>query len=260
MLLRSVIKQVQQQNWIAILIDFLIVVVGVFVGLQVTNWNEARIEEQQSEVFSQRLTHDLLEEAWNYQFLIEYYGDVLDNANRAVAVLEGRVEMSDETLLIAAYRATQYSLDTRMRSTYDELTATGKLDLIKSPLLRDTAMRIYNFSLFETIRSAGENSAYRQTFRMLIPIQLQERLLKQCGDHFVEILDYQHIVDSLDYDCQLHLPTDQISTAADLLRSNKQIVGALRLRYSQLQSNVASLTIYYPEIREGLRKIVDQQD
>ncbi len=42
MILRRVIAHLRKQEWTAIAIDFFIVVVGVFVGLQVSNWNEAR--------------------------------------------------------------------------------------------------------------------------------------------------------------------------------------------------------------------------
>jgi hypothetical protein len=42
MILRRVIKHFRNQEWTAIFLDFLIVVVGVFVGLQVQNWNERR--------------------------------------------------------------------------------------------------------------------------------------------------------------------------------------------------------------------------
>lgn len=35
---------VKTQNWFAVTVDFVIVVVGVFVGIQGSNWNEARIE------------------------------------------------------------------------------------------------------------------------------------------------------------------------------------------------------------------------
>jgi hypothetical protein len=46
MLLRRVIEHVREQNWTAIAIDFVIVVIGVFVGIQVANLNEARVERQ----------------------------------------------------------------------------------------------------------------------------------------------------------------------------------------------------------------------
>jgi len=44
MILSRVIAHVREQNWTAIAIDFVIVVLGVFVGLQVNLWNEARLE------------------------------------------------------------------------------------------------------------------------------------------------------------------------------------------------------------------------
>ena len=65
MLLRSVIKHVGEQNWAAVVIDFVIVVVGVFIGIQVANLNEARIDNQQSARFTERLIADLRVEAWS---------------------------------------------------------------------------------------------------------------------------------------------------------------------------------------------------
>lgn len=42
MLFRRVENHVKTRIWLAVLIDFLIVVMGVFVGLQIWNWNEER--------------------------------------------------------------------------------------------------------------------------------------------------------------------------------------------------------------------------
>ena len=50
MLLRRVIEHVRGQNWTAITFDFLIVVVGVYLGIQAQSWNverENRIIERQ---------------------------------------------------------------------------------------------------------------------------------------------------------------------------------------------------------------------
>jgi 6-phosphofructokinase len=48
MLLRRVIEHVKTQNWTAVALDFVIVVVGVFIGIQVSNWNE-RLAERDTE-------------------------------------------------------------------------------------------------------------------------------------------------------------------------------------------------------------------
>lgn len=45
MLLRHMTKHVNDQNWFAVGLDFVIVVVGVFFGIQIGNWNEARQDQ-----------------------------------------------------------------------------------------------------------------------------------------------------------------------------------------------------------------------
>lgn len=42
MLLRRVMKHVNDQNWFAVGIDFVIVIVGVVIGIEVANWNDVR--------------------------------------------------------------------------------------------------------------------------------------------------------------------------------------------------------------------------
>ena len=38
MRLRSISKNLKEQNWFAVILDFLIVVLGVFLGVQMGNW------------------------------------------------------------------------------------------------------------------------------------------------------------------------------------------------------------------------------
>ena len=41
MILRSLTRHVRDRNWVAVLLDFPIVIDGVFIGVQVTNRNPA---------------------------------------------------------------------------------------------------------------------------------------------------------------------------------------------------------------------------
>lgn len=79
MILRRVIHHFRNQEWTAIAIDFLIVVLGVFMGIQVANWNQAQSDKSVGKKFTQRLNADLLVEKWNYASLIEYLSDVQAN-------------------------------------------------------------------------------------------------------------------------------------------------------------------------------------
>ncbi|MGJ8664659.1 MAG: hypothetical protein ACSHWU_13465 [Marinicella sp.] len=58
MLLRRITKHVSEQNWFAVFIDFLIVVVGVFIGIQVANWNADRANRTLELVYLERIYLD----------------------------------------------------------------------------------------------------------------------------------------------------------------------------------------------------------
>ena len=60
MILRSVMKHVRDQNWFAVGLDFVIVVVGVFIGIQVANWNDARRDRAHEEIYLERLEQELV--------------------------------------------------------------------------------------------------------------------------------------------------------------------------------------------------------
>lgn len=108
MILRRLSQSLKEQNWTAIVIEFILLVVGVFLGIQVANWNVERETKQKAAVFTERLKADLRHEAFFYQYFIEYNRDVLAAAENAVNALTGKTPLSDEQLLINAYRATQY--------------------------------------------------------------------------------------------------------------------------------------------------------
>ena len=74
MILRRVIEHVQAQNWTAVALDFVIVVVGVFIGIQVANWNE----ERKSRVEEQAILLQLEEE----------FTAIRDNVERQISVRE----------------------------------------------------------------------------------------------------------------------------------------------------------------------------
>jgi hypothetical protein len=50
---------------------------------------------------------------------------VLAASETAVDALVGTAPLSDEALLVSAYRVTQYKQAAQRRATYDELIATG---------------------------------------------------------------------------------------------------------------------------------------
>src|SRR5215217_4612761 len=107
MILRRVREHVGNHNWFAIAVDFVIVVVGVFVGIQASNWNQARIDRHQAREYRAMLQNDLDENLANLETRRRYYTWVRKEALATLADLKRPSGSLDDKFLVHAYQATQ---------------------------------------------------------------------------------------------------------------------------------------------------------
>jgi len=138
MILRSVMRHVRDQNWIAVGLDFLIVVVGVFIGIQVANWNEVRQARVEETAILERLSEEtiaLIEIQRRQLERSERRAQVLVDAN---SVLFGGVPARPLTSTECIWIANSHVLDTPQDGlpVLDELLQTARFDLISSTEIR----------------------------------------------------------------------------------------------------------------------------
>lgn len=88
MLFRSISEHVKNQNWVAVAIDFLIVVIGVFIGIQVANWNEARRASDMEKGYLIRLHEDFSESIATSQETIDFLQDQITTQSLIISVLQ----------------------------------------------------------------------------------------------------------------------------------------------------------------------------
>lgn len=142
MILRSITKHVRDQNWFAVGIDFLIVIVGVFIGIQVANWNDARRDRQGEQEYLDRLRQELA------VILPEAHASGAELANRMGRLEELRAFLAsgqggiaiDERRCIAAGRSHIYATTIFYPPTIKELISTGRILLIRDPAIRTAIM------------------------------------------------------------------------------------------------------------------------
>jgi len=67
MLLRRITKHVTEQNWFAVFIDFFIVVVGILIAFQITNWSQAKDERIREQQIIMDMLNDLEIDRRHYQ-------------------------------------------------------------------------------------------------------------------------------------------------------------------------------------------------
>jgi hypothetical protein len=258
MILRRLSQSLKQQNWTAIWIEFILLVAGVFLGIQVSNWNQERETAKKAAVFTERLRNDLRVEVWRFMALHLYYRDVVENAQLTLGDLEGSHRLSNDALLIAAYRATQYSEFIQYRATYDELTSTGNIGLVADPKLRRMANEVYSTALYSNVKNEGINSRYRVAFRILVPVSAQLAVATLVGDRPSRLLDYKSIELPLNYPCKTGLPAAQVDAIAAQLRADPELAGLLNLRIANIFSAI-NVWVMSTEVVDGMRALKDEK-
>ena len=110
MLLRRVIKHFRNQEWTAIGIDFVIVVFGVFVGIQVANWNEEQVEQTRENLLLGELRSELLESIEQIEIKITAFRQVGQSGERAIAFLDSNANCADDcwNLVVDFLHASQW--------------------------------------------------------------------------------------------------------------------------------------------------------
>lgn len=129
MILRRLAKSIRRQDWVAVAIEFVIVVAGIFVGLQVTEWNEQRQLRERELNYLQRLAEDvgaMRAEIEEIQGRAEGRPEVALRAFRALEACDAALAEPDDFRLTFAFYQNQRTA-VLVERTYEEMVASGAL-------------------------------------------------------------------------------------------------------------------------------------
>jgi len=165
MMLRSISKHLKEQNWLAIVLDLMIVVLGVFIAFQVDAWNEkreARVAERATLLRLQAEAQEVVA-YWRMEVLQQEKF----NANRLtlLQVLDTGTMIPQQQPAVddAFMRLGHYPQFNPPRSVYEELISSGGLSQISAPRIR-SAVADYAAELDFVM---GQLTQFRSTLPML---------------------------------------------------------------------------------------------
>jgi len=254
MLLRRMMEHVRTQNWLAVFLDFVIVVVGVFIGIQLGNWNDVRLERSRASVYADRLLDDMKLEHVYILSLMDYMETTNAAGNRAYLGLTGQMAMDDEAIMINAFRTSQYNWYERRRTAFDEIVAAGMLSNVGDASLREVAIGLYNTPLFSIMQEEGQSAEYRRLFRETTEPVVAEALRLYCGDKEEETNGMPLILLTLDYPCETGLDPALLAQGVAALREDKALLRALRLRNAQRAGRLEDMQVTLAQL--GLDRYV----
>ena len=165
MILRRISENVRSQNWFAVAIEFIIVVVGVFMGLQVQDWNDARKARIEEAGLLSRLhveTLELLEKQREELMGLHERAGVLMGVNPVLFSQEPlRVISNLECENIGASHVFRRSPDEL--PVLDEMLSTGRFDVLQD---EDIKEHLRNYVLFRGRARAYYEEATNELFRL----------------------------------------------------------------------------------------------
>ena len=223
MIFKRAVAGLRGQDWLAITIELAIVIIGVFIGIQVANWNEERLERHETQRMLTRLRPELRNLLDLYASARTYYATTRDYAATAFAGWRSDPKVSDRDFVIAAYQASQiYTRFGTNNATWATIFGADRLRTIDDSLIRNNlAFLMYG----DPQISEAVNTPYRQNVRRVIPVEIQDAIRAECGDRSPPDNPQLFL---LPRSCDLDVPPAAAATAAAALRARPQLVDDLR--------------------------------
>ncbi len=233
MLLRRITQHVRNQNWFAVFIDFLIVVIGILIAFQITEWNEARAEKKRINEQLSSFHEELVLARDDLQNYKTYYED------RIASVTELRQKLSSKTdfsmmefnqLAVSSLRGSPLLVAFR---AYEEMATTGSISKVADESLREL---LYQWDTVLTGIKTTDEILENVRATLIIPVAIESTAF---GNVFQADERYK----------QLHT-TDRFEIGVEDIRSNRQFDNVMALRQVQAEQQLNTLIDFIDKTEE----------
>lgn len=159
MILSRIANKIRNGDWGTVAVEILVVVVGIFLGLQVDNWNEERKERHREIRYLERLYEDLGEDLRSIESslgaysarekMVEFLLDTIENPD---------LVRTDPSYFIRSIQLVAFTTPPAISGhTFEELKFGGELSIIRDEALRSNLAKYY-----AEIESYGEFTFARE--------------------------------------------------------------------------------------------------
>lgn len=248
MIFRRAIANLRAQNWPAIAIEFAIVVAGVFVGMQVSNWNEARIDKAETIQVLRGLKPELNNLIGNFQTLRSYYGVTRAYAGTAFAGWRGEPGVNDRDFVIAAYQASQITAYGNNANVFGAIFGAENLREIEDPEIRQNLAIVMTYD-YALVDLRAVSTRYREEVRKTIPHAIQQTIRERCGDRQTRTGFF------LPNSCDIDLPPLEVAKTAAKLRARPELLGELHWHRAAVANQMTNASVLASFIRPLVQRI-----
>lgn len=164
MIINRFSRAIIEQNWFTVFLEIFVVVIGIFLGLQVDDWNENRKNRQQERVYLAKLSNDLSVMHADLLVAIEKTKERVERMKSALYALEACGD-SPQAQADIKFTLERYQVSTGINfldATYNEMVASGALARISIPELKRGITYTYS--------ALGRMNSSILSFRVSMPV------------------------------------------------------------------------------------------
>ena len=255
MIFKRAIAKLRAQDWAAITIELLIVIVGVFIGTWVANRNQEGVERRAAEKMVGELRPGLKSVIDSFDGTSEYLAIARAYSDTAFAGWASHPNVSDEQFVIAAYQASQVNGVAINAINWTQIYGGNQLQLLDDPDLRQ-ALSVLMTLDYTQIDQAKIETPYREHVRQVIPQDIQDAIRAKCGDTY---LPERPLVPLLPATCTLNFPRATWAQAARILRAEPQLVNELRWHRAAVATFIDTMDVFEDQAKMVLKRIDNAQ-
>jgi hypothetical protein len=218
------VQRLRDHDWMAAAIELVIVIAGILIALQVSNFNQDRIDRARGDDYLRRIHADLRSDLANLASTRRFWSQVAAYQAAALAHhARGQlVQGSQWKTLLAYYQASQIRPFELEDTSFAEMRDAGDLGLIRDERLRVGLARYYRLGgMGIQAQILRHDPVYRVQVRGLVPTQVQAYIWTHCYKQ-LEGTDQRLI------DCPSPIPESQAASILATLRASESLLQNLR--------------------------------
>ena len=249
MILRRLTANLKQQNWTAIWIEFILLVAGVFLGIQAANWNEQRAEDAKAQAYLVRIHDDLVSNLQSIERREVFWRQVNRYGQGAIHYAETgeKVDGSAWKTVLAFYQASQLWQWKSSDATYQEMRSGGELGLIRDQKLRDDLSQYYLESGSAVDYLFYLQPEYRKIVRGLTPSVVADHIWARCWQQ-------PGPTEQVLVDCQSPISEAQAQAVLDAYVKSPTLLPELRFWVASQNVSLTVISNYKPMLNAMLAR------
>ncbi|NNF57050.1 MAG: hypothetical protein HKN04_02310 [Rhodothermaceae bacterium] len=179
-------QAVREQNWFAVVLEMVIVIVGVVVGFQITVWGQDRADRAREQEYLTQLLVDFEQTEANLAWSLDYAQRRLEQSAILMAAFDGTLADTVDARALALALGISHAIAEQPipRDTWSDLVSTGRLELLRNQDLRWAISAFY--------RTVDQHQSYTQDwigfvdpFRRQAVATLPPRLQQAIAEQYV---------------------------------------------------------------------------